>query len=188
MIIDPIRNRWSPYSFSDRPVEEEKFRELFEAASLAPSSMNEQPWMFIHATKRDGDKFDDFASFLEESNRIWASSAWALIVTLARTRYARRDRLNKYAFHDTGLAVGNLLAQATYLGISVHQMGGFFPEKVKEYFSLPAEVEPVTIMAIGYSGDGNDLNEDLKRRHNSRKPRKNISEFVFRNKLGNPAF
>ena len=45
----------------------------------------------------------DFAGFLEESNRLWARGAWALIVTLARTKFVSRERPNKYAFHDTGM-------------------------------------------------------------------------------------
>jgi nitroreductase len=188
MIIDEIRNRWSPLSFSDRPVEEDKLRELFKAASMAPSSMNEQPWIFIIATKNGMDKFDDFASFLEESNQIWARGAWALIVVLARMRHTYKNRPNRFAFYDTGQAVGNLLAQATHLDIYAHQMGGFSTDKVKEYFSLPGEIEPVTVIAIGYLGDGISLSEDLKKRHNTRKPRKDISEFTFRNIFGNPVF
>jgi len=188
MVMDVLKKRWSPLSFSEIPVEEEKLRELFEAASCAPSSMNEQPWMFIIATKNDPENFNDFAGFLEESNRLWARGAWALIVTLARTKFVSRERPNKYAFHDTGMAVANLLAQATSHDIYAHQMGGFFPDKVKEYFTLPEGVEPVTVIALGYLGDGNGLSGELLKRHNTRKPRKNISEFAFRNSFGNPAF
>lgn len=188
MVLEVIKKRWSPVSFSEKPVEEEKLREMFEAASCAPSSMNEQPWIFIIATKNDPDKFGDFSAFLEESNRVWARGAWALIVTLARTRHVYRDRPNKYAFHDTGMAVANMLAQATSLDIYAHQMGGFFPEKVKDYFSLPEGIEPVTVIAVGYPGDGSGLSDDLKKRNNTRKPRKIISEFAFRNSFGNPAF
>jgi nitroreductase len=188
MVLEVIRNRWSPLSFSEKPVEEEKLREMFEAASRAPSSMNEQPWMFIIATRRDREKFDDFASFLVESNREWAREAWALIITLARTKFVYKDRPNIYAFHDTGMAVANMVTQAVSLDIFAHQMGGFLHDKIRDYFSLPDGIEPVTVIAIGYLGDGNSLSEENKKRHNSRKARKNISEFVFRNSMGNPAF
>jgi nitroreductase len=188
MVLDVIRNRWSPLSFSERPVEEEKLREMFEAASCAPSSMNEQPWIFIVASKRDRESFDDFASFLVESNREWAKEAWALIVTMARTKFVYRERPNTYAFHDTGLAVANLITQALSLDIYAHQMGGFLPDKIKEYFSLPEGIEPVSVIAIGYLGDGSALSEENKKRHNTRKTRKSISEFTFRNSFGNPAF
>ena len=42
-----IKKRWSGRAFSNRIVEEEKIRSLFEAVRWAPSSMNEQPWRFI---------------------------------------------------------------------------------------------------------------------------------------------
>jgi nitroreductase len=86
------------------------------------------------------------------------------------------------------MAVANMITQAASVDIYAHQMGGFFPEKVKEYFNLPEGVEPVSIIAIGYLGDGSGLTEDLKVRQNTRSKRKNISEFAFRNSFGNPAF
>jgi nitroreductase len=188
MVLDVIRNRWSPLSFSAKPVEEEKLRQMFEAASCAPSSMNEQPWLFVIATKNDGESFNDFASFLTESNREWAKEAWALIVTLARTKFSYKERPNAHAFHDTGMAVANMITQAVSLDIYAHQMGGILPDKIREYFSLPNDIEPVTVIAIGYLGDGSGLSDDLKKRHNTRRTRKNISEIAFRGKFGNPAF
>jgi nitroreductase len=188
MVLDAIKNRWSAFSFSEKPVEEEKLREMFEAASLAPSSMNEQPWIFIIASKNDPSRFNDFTGFLEESNSVWAKNAWALIVSLARTKFVYKDRPNKYAFHDTGLAVSNMLTQAMSLNICSHVMGGFYSERVKEYFRLPDGIEPVSVIAVGYPGDGSGLNEVLKKRNATRKPRKKISEFVFRSSFNNPAF
>jgi nitroreductase len=188
MILDAIKNRWSPLSFSEKAVEDGKLREILEAASYAASSMNEQPWLFITATKNDPAAFNDFTSFLEESNRVWAKGAWALTVTLARTIFVYKDRPNRHAFHDTGLAVANMVTQAVSLGISAHQMGGFSTEKVKAYFNLPEGTEPVSVIAFGYAGTGEELSEDLRKRHNTRKPKKNLSEYSFRNKLGNPVF
>ena len=51
-IEEILRRRWSPRAFSDRMVETEKLKSLFEAARWAPSSFNEQPWSFIVATKQ----------------------------------------------------------------------------------------------------------------------------------------
>ena len=50
-IHDVLRRRWSPRAYSDRMVEPEKLKSLFEAARWAPSSNNEQPWHFIVGTK-----------------------------------------------------------------------------------------------------------------------------------------
>lgn len=86
------------------------------------------------------------------------------------------------------MAVGNLLAQATSMGLYVHQMGGFSVDKVKKHFGADDYIEPVAMMAIGYLGDGTDLSDELKVRDMKRRPRKALNEFVFRNELSNPAF
>ncbi|MGQ9621293.1 MAG: hypothetical protein ACUVTX_09970, partial [Bacteroidales bacterium] len=72
--------------------------------------------------------------------------------------------------------------------IYVHQMGGFSVKAVKEYFETNDLVEPVAMMAIGYLGNGSGLNAELRRRDSDRRPRKHLSEFVFRNDMKTPAF
>ncbi len=69
---------------------------------------------------------------------------------MARTRFSFNGNPNRFAFHDTGMAVANLLLQALAMDIYVHQMGGFSVEKVKEYFKLMMNIEPVAMMAVGY--------------------------------------
>lgn len=188
MVLDIIKNRWSPVSFSGGPVEEYKLKAILEAAGYAPSSMNEQPWMFIMTTKEYPGNFSDFIGFLDVSNQIWARNAYALIISFARMNFVYKNRVNKYAFHDVGLAVGNMLVQAQSMNVYAHQMGGFSPEKVKQYFSLPEGIEPVTIISLGYHGDGSELPEELKRRDNTRNVKKKILEFAFRNGITEPAF
>ena len=46
-VIELIKNRWSPRSFSDKDINKESINSLFEAASWAASAFNEQPWRFI---------------------------------------------------------------------------------------------------------------------------------------------
>ena len=53
MIIDAIQKRKSNFTYSEKPVEQEVINELFEAATLAASSMNVQPWRFIYASKNE---------------------------------------------------------------------------------------------------------------------------------------
>ncbi len=91
-------------------------------------------------------------------------------------------------WHDTGMAVTNLLLQGLALDVYVHQMGGYSVQKVKEYFKLGDDIEPVAMMALGYPGDGSSLSPELLKRDENRRPRKSISEFVYRNSLDNHAF
>ena len=150
LILEIIKERWSPYSFSPNPIEEYILKAMFEAAGHAPSSNNEQPWMFVYSTREDTDVFDDYLGFLVDANKAWAKNAYAIVISMARTKFSYNDKPNRYAFHDTGMAVSNLLQQAFAFDIYVHQMGGFSIEKVKEYFKLSDDVQPVAIMAVGY--------------------------------------
>jgi nitroreductase len=86
------------------------------------------------------------------------------------------------------MAVTNLLLQAQTLDIYVHQMGGYSIEKVKKYFMLGEDIEPIAMIAIGYLGDGSDLSPELLKRDEKRRPRNSVTEFVFKNSLTNSAF
>jgi nitroreductase len=179
-VIDPIKNRWSPYSFSPEPIEDKKLTTLFEAAGKAPSAFNEQPWLFVYATRKNEEQFHDFLGFLIESNRVWARNAYALAISFARLTSSHNGRPNRYAFHDSGMAVSNLLVQATSMDIFVHQMAGYSIEKVKEYFDLRDDIEPVAVMALGYRGDGRNISDDLLKRDEKRRPRKSPDEYLFK--------
>jgi len=183
LILEIIQERWSPYAFSSAPVEEFKLKAMFEAAGYAPSCNNEQPWQFVYTTQEEKEIFNDYLEFLSEGNKIWVKNAYGIIISLARTKFSHNGKPNRWAFHDTGMAVSNLLLQALALVVFVHQMGGYSIEKVKEYFRLGDDVEPVAMMAIGYLGDGSNLNPELLKRDETRRPRKPFTEFVFKNSL-----
>jgi nitroreductase len=188
LILEIIQERWSPYAFSSLPVEEFKIKAMFEAAGYAPSCNNEQPWMFVFSTRDDKEIFNDYLGFLNESNRVWAKEAYALIISMARTKFAVSGKVNRWASHDTGMAVSNLLLQALAMDVYVHQMGGYSAEKVREYFKLDEGIEPVAVMAVGYLGDGFSLTPELLKRDEMRRPRKSVNEYVFRKQLSGPAF
>jgi nitroreductase len=188
LILEIIQERWSPYSFSSNQVEEFKLKAMFEAAGYAPSSNNEQPWLFVYSTKQNREVFNDYLGFLADTNKVWAEHAYALIISMARTKFSFNGKPNRYAFHDTGMAVGNLLIQALTMDIYIHQMGGFSVDKVKEYFKLNDDIEPVAMMAVGYLGDGISLSPELLKRDEKRRPRKSVNEFTFKNYLSDPAF
>jgi len=188
LILEIIQERWSPYSFSSTPVEEFKLKSMFEAAGYAPSCNNEQPWMFVYSTQENKDVFDDYLGFMVDSNKVWAKHAYALIISMARTKFSYNGKPNRHAFHDTGMAVANLLFQALAMDVYVHQMAGYSVEKVKEYFKLNDDIEPVAMMAVGYIGDGVALSPELLKRDEKRRPRKSVNEFAFKNSLSDPAF
>jgi nitroreductase len=183
-ILALLRHRWSPRAFADRPVEPEKLCSVLEAARWAPSSYNEQPWSFIVATQGDAAEFDRLLACLVEFNQPWARLAPVLMLSVARMNFCRAGRANRHALHDVGLAVGNLVVQATALGLYAHQMAGIHIERARELYSIPAGYEPVAGIALGYLGDPSSLPERLRERESAPRCRKPQAEFVFSGRWG----
>jgi nitroreductase len=179
-IHELITKRWSPRAFDQKPVEYEKLHLLFEAAKWAPSARNAQPWRFIYAS-RDMSEYDLLFDLLDEGNKKWASSAPLLVLTLAQTISTYKNRPNRLAYFEAGMAVSNLLLQATHMGLFVHQMGGYDAEKAKEVLVIPTRYEPMAMMAIGYKGD-QKLTEEDKAWEERERTRMEISKFLVSGK------
>jgi Nitroreductase len=176
-IHDLISQRWSPRAFSDRPVELEKLSSLFEAARWAASAANKQPWSFIYATKENSADFERLAGIMFDNNRIWAQNAPALVLAIAkRGEYAGYEYMTYY---DLGMAAGNLVTQAVELGLVTHQMAGFDKGKAHSELHIPEGYDPLTMIAIGYPGDYEDLPEALRERELAERTRQPQEEFVF---------
>lgn len=179
-----IAERWSPRAFSERPISPEHLASLLEAARWAPSCFNEQPWRFVVAERTDGVAFERLASCLAATNRVWAEKAPLLVLSIARTSFTRNDKPNRHAWHDVGLAVGNVLVQATALGLVAHQMAGFDPERARAELSIPAGFEPVAMIALGHPGDPTRLPDELRERELAPRTRKPLAELAFGGSFG----
>jgi nitroreductase len=183
-ILDVLRKRWSPRAFADRPVEPTKLQSLLEAARWAPSCFNEQPWSFIVATKDNPPEYERLLACLVEKNQAWAKSAPVLMISVAAKSFAQTGKPNRHWFHDVGLAVSDLVTQATVLDLFVHQMAGFSPDKARQTYNIPDSHEAVAAIAIGYLGDPNSLPDDLRERELKPQTRKPLKDFVFTGKWG----
>lgn len=186
-IHDLLVRRWSPRAFDERPVESPILWSLFEAARWAPSSSNEQPWRFIVATKRDHElEWKRLFDCLAEGNRIWVIRAPVLMLSIASLSFEDDGQPNRHAFHDTGLAVENLVLQAAAQGLVAHQMAGFDVEKARADLRIPAGYEPVAMIAVGYPGDPALLPERLREREIRPRSRRPIHEWTFFGQWGTP--
>ncbi|MDT8437112.1 MAG: nitroreductase family protein [Gemmatimonadota bacterium] len=178
-ILDVLAERWSPRAWADRPIETDKLQRLFEAARWAPSSYNEQPWRFFVARRHSDAWWPDALASLNEWNRGWAASAPVLVVTAVSRVFQRNGRPNRTAEHDLGLAMGNLLAQATAEGLHVHQMAGILPDEARRRFAVPDGFDVVTAAAIGYLGAPDQLAEDFRAEETAPRTRRPLSGSVF---------
>lgn len=182
MIHPLIADRWSPVAFSERPLGQEVLKALFEAARWAPSSYNAQPWKFMVAQKGE-ELYPVLFDLLNDANKQWAFTAPVLVLGMAELVPPGRSSANRFAFHDTGMAVANLLLQATASGLHVHQMGGYDVEGAKKVLNLPGNYEPTAMMAIGYKGDPSVLPKEIASREKKERTRLSIEDFVFARKF-----
>lgn len=178
-VLETIQNRRSRRAYLDRPIEQEKIQSLFEAARWAPSSVNEQPWTYIYATKDQTKLWEKLFSTLNENNKTWAKNAPLLILSLARKNFIRNDQPNGSAKYDLGGANAFLSLQATSLGLNVHQMGGYDRQKAKDVLNIPDSFDFGVMMAIGYPGDPATLSENLKQREVAPRERYVVQEFAM---------
>jgi nitroreductase len=176
-----ITDRWSPVAFDSRKVDHDTLHLLFEAARWAPSARNAQPWRFIYAS-RDMPDYQVLLGLLSEPNQVWAQTAPLLVLPLAQAISTYKNRPNRLAFYEAGMAVGNLLFQATHMGLLVHQMGGYDVERAREELEIPSRYEPLAMMAIGYKGDASQLPGKVAAWETRERDRMEISKFLVAGK------
>lgn len=161
-VAEIISERKSIRAFSAQPVEEEKIRSLFEAVRWAPSSSNEQPWVYLYATDAKPELRQKMIESLASGNQVWASQAPLIVLSLARKRFSRSGKDNSYAMYDLGGANSFLALQAVHLGLQVRQMAGYDRTKAVSLLNIPEDLEPGVFIAIGYAGNPDQLPEPIR--------------------------
>jgi nitroreductase len=185
-IIPALQNRWSPRAFSNQLVEREKILSLLEAARWSQSANNNQPWRFILATRDNEVQFNAMLQTLGSTNRRWCQDVPLLVMIVAETTDADGN-LNRYAAHDCGIALANLTIQAVEMGLMVHPMAGFKPDIARTTFTIPDTYDPMTVVAIGYYGNMEQLAEDLQAKDQKPRVRKPFEEWVYSGTFGQAA-
>ncbi|GBD23013.1 NADH dehydrogenase [bacterium HR29] len=164
-VIDAIRTRRARRAFSAASVPPDVERALWEAVRLAPSHGNAQPTRILVA--RSPETRAALIDALSPGNRNWAPAAPLLcaVAALPSVDYTAENfdgtSRELWAFH-AGLATGNLLVQATAMGLVAHPMASFDEPTARRAFGAPEELRILAIVAIGYPGDPASLPDDLR--------------------------
>jgi len=103
--------------------------------------LHEHPWRFIVATRNVKAEFERLLNCLIPDNIEWAQNTPVFLLSVANLYFTHDRKANRHAFHDAGLAAGNLTLQATVLGLSVHLMAGFDIERART-FGIPDATNP----------------------------------------------
>lgn len=178
-VIPAIFQRWSPRSFSDKPVDKALVEKAFQAARWAASSFNEQPWRYIVGFKGD-ETYAKILSVLVPFNQSWANSAAVLILGFASTKFAHSGAENRFALHDLGAASAYFTLQAAELGLHTHSMAGLDYDAAIKVFDVPADFVTGAVIALGYQGEPGALpSEQMLAQEVSPRERRPLSETVF---------
>lgn len=178
-----LANRWSPRGFnSDHRISDDDLQALLEAARWTPSCSNTQPWRFIIGRRGDS-TFQSIVDNLKPNNQTWAQHASTLLVVCAVTTDDDGNP-QRWAEYDAGQAVATMTVQASELGLHVHQMAGFEVDGIREVFSLPPSITPITAVAIGEFNPDADLPEVLAERERAPRQRLSVDELLISQEIG----
>ncbi len=169
-------DRWSPRSFKNDPLTIIQINSLFEAARWAPSCFNEQPWLFIYATKNEDREL--FLTALSENNQIWVKNSPLIIFVCVKKIFEHNNKPNRWANFDCGAAWMSLALQARKLGLYAHAMAGFNKDKALDITKADKDkYDIIAAIAVGYRDDASKLiNKDQQEMENpnERNPLENM--------------
>ena len=174
-----VKSRRSIRRYLDKPVEREKILTCIEAARMAPSADNVQPWRFLI--------IDEPELKMRFANEVFsgiyyiskfAARAPVLILILARldiiaNRIGKQIQNIHYYFIDIGIAGEHIVLQAEELGLGTCWIGWFNPRKARKFFKIPRKYKIVSLMAIGH----------YEKKPSKERKRKKLQEIVWFNKI-----
>lgn len=151
--IETILSRRSIRKFTERPISEEDLKTILTCGMSGPSAVNARDWSFI--VVNDKEKLADWANHSGRAGNIIGNASMAILVCADTARSFKGAPM--YWAINGSIAAQNMILAATDLGIGSVWLG-IWPqeEKVntqKEYFSLPEEIIPHSIIAFGYPNE-----------------------------------
>ncbi|MEO9255879.1 MAG: nitroreductase family protein [Tepidiformaceae bacterium] len=180
-LLEPLRARRATRAFDPRPVALELQELLWRAVSVAPSHGNSQPTRVLVA--ESAGVRARLVAALSEGNRQWAPAAPLLFALVANPSHDTTPKNSDgserelWAFH-AGIAAGNVMVEATSLGLIAHPMAAFDEPAARDVFGAPADVRVVAIFAVGYPGTAESLPEDLQPREIMAQERLSLANLV----------
>ncbi len=158
IFLDLVRKRQSVRKYLDKPVEREKIDRCVEAARLAPSASNSQPWKFIvvdgkHLKNKVANAtFSKLVSF----NAFVPRAPVIVVVTIDKPKLMLQMgnvlKKTNYGLIDIGIATEHFCLQATEEGLGTCILGWFNEKKIKKILDIPKKNKIGLVVSLGYSG------------------------------------
>jgi nitroreductase len=147
-----VINRYSVRSFDSKPVEKEKIEQVLNAARMAPSAVNFQPYTIF--VVQSPDKLDQVRTCY---HRAWMAKAPVLLVVVGihGMAWKRATDSKDHTDIDCAIAIEHMALQATDLGLGTCWVCNFDVEKCSEVLELKPNEEVVAILPLGYPAEDN---------------------------------
>lgn len=160
--LELVGKRRSVRAYQQRAVEQEKLMQVLEAARLAPSACNLQPWYIVVLQGEQVQRLEPAYA------RSWFLEAPLVLCVCADTSeaWARGDRVS-YAMVDAAIVMEHIVLAATALGLGSCWVGAFDVHKLRGILQLPEQIMPVAMTPLGYSAAEPES-----------RPRKSLEEIV----------
>lgn len=165
-VLEAIRTRRSVRKYRPESIPEEKLETILEAARLAPSAGNRQPWRFVVVQSIDRKR----ALSKVANNQTFLNNAAAIIVAAGDPEASAR-------WHDKDLmiALEHMVLVATSMGYGTCWIGAFDEDAVKRLLTIPEKMKVVALLPIGIPDETPPA-----------KSRKQLSEIFFKEDCHNP--
>ena len=174
-----LKKRRSIRSYDTAPVEEWKIELILNAARIAPSSCNKQPWRIITVTDNRLIKQLSLCAPIGTRVNKWMADAPLVFVICAQPHPVihKAARLIERDCHlmDIGIAGEHMILMATALGLGSCWIGWFDEKKVRELLTVPEDMSIPVMIVMGYPSEIVDIKTQK---------RKDLDEIAFLNKYG----
>ena len=163
-VLEVVRKRRSIRRYRTEPVASEDLKRMLEAARLAPSAGNRQPWYFI--VVKDAEIKRKLAE--AAAHQMFIADADVIVVGVSDPRRSPR-------WHDRDLmiAMEHLILEATELGYGTCWIGAFNEDRVKEILEIPEEYRVVALTPVGVPDESPPP-----------RSRRSLEEIVFQDRWG----
>lgn len=166
--LELVRIRQSVREYKPDPIPVEVLDRCFEAARLAPSACNSQPWSFIAITNPTIIKelAEQAFSGIYSLNSFARNAPVIVVVITERSRYTAclggYFRGTQYNLVDVGIAVEHFILQATSEGLGTCWIGWFNERAVRRILKIPSRKKIDILITVGYPASP-DIREKKRR-------------------------
>ena len=141
-----IDERKSYRSLEKVSITKETIKELAEAASLAPSCYNNQPWRYVFVY--EDEKLKQLHEALSKGTE-WMTLGSMIVAIVSQKELDCVVKNREYYLYDTGMSTAFMMLKATELGLATHLIAGYSETKTKKILGVPDDMTVISLMAVG---------------------------------------